>query len=81
MPSKAKPPQPPPAWLSRHFPDRVHFLDNRKQRYPFSEKASFYGSVVRAVVLARFRKDRLFAGVPASLAVGAINPFGPSVRR
>jgi len=31
-------------------PDRVHFLDNRKQRYPLPEKASFYGRVVRSVV-------------------------------
>src|SRR5262245_17664236 len=43
-------PQPPRAWLFRHFPDRVHFLDNRKRRYPFPEKASFYGRVVRSVV-------------------------------
>src|SRR5215468_10751157 len=43
-------PPSPPAWLSRHFPDRVHFLDNRKQRYPLPEKASFYGRIVRSVV-------------------------------
>src|SRR6476660_8391051 len=42
-------PAAPPAWL-RHFPDRAHFWDNRKQRYPFPEKASFYGRVVRSVV-------------------------------
>src|SRR5262249_61816229 len=30
-PPKTKPPQPSPAWLFRHFPDRVHFLDNRKR--------------------------------------------------
>src|SRR5262245_37408220 len=49
-PFSDKPPQPPPAWLFRHFPDRVHFLNNRKQRYPLPEKASFYGRVVRSVV-------------------------------
>jgi hypothetical protein len=27
----------------------MHFLDNRKQRYPFPEKASFHGKVVRSV--------------------------------
>src|SRR5215471_12920439 len=52
-PLSDKPPQPPRAWLFRHFPDRVHFLDNCKQRYSLPEKASFYGRVVRSVVRVR----------------------------
>src|SRR5262245_40570416 len=38
------------AYIYRSITHRVHFLDNRTQRYPFPEKASFYGRVVRSVV-------------------------------
>ena len=35
----------------------------------------------KGLLVGCFRKDGLFTGVPASLAVGAVSPFGPRMRR
>ena len=49
-PSVANPPRPLRASRSQNNPVNRCFLDNREQRYPLPEKASFYGRVVRSVV-------------------------------
>src|SRR5215510_14818892 len=44
-------PPSPPAGLSRHLPDRVHFLDNRKQRYPHPSRDNYLSRLAIAITI------------------------------